>query len=61
MLRRSLNDLADLQVIDEGWTIAQGVVRWRKSRPVNSLANADSPAPVAEEFATAAAADIIDG
>ena len=36
MLRRSLNDLADLHIIDEGWSISQGAVRWRKLKASGS-------------------------
>jgi hypothetical protein len=60
MLRRSLNDLVDLQVIDEGWTIGQGVVRWRKTKPAEAMESSSSAAPAAREPAAQVAADVID-
>lgn len=31
LLRRALNDLEEAGVVDEGWSVAKGVVRWRKA------------------------------
>ncbi len=60
MLRQSLNDLADLQVIDEGWTIGQGVVRRRKSRPTGTITSTGPATPAAGEPAARMPADVID-
>lgn len=60
MLRRSLNDLVELQVIDEGWTIRQGFVRWRKTRPTGTITSTGSATTAAGEPAARMAADVID-
>jgi hypothetical protein len=60
MLRRSLNDLVELQVIDEGWSIAQGSVRWRKTK---GGAGAPDQAPaggVSERLPCSSEAAVID-
>jgi hypothetical protein len=60
MLRRSLNDLVELQVIDEGWSIAQGSVRWRKSKGGAVFPDQAPAGGVSKQLPGSSEAEVID-